>query len=155
VWTPIKQVLLTGCSSGGLAVVLHCDQLRAFFPAGTTTTVKCLSDGGLYLDACVWFNTFLPCHARSHMDHREKLLQKPMTDRLTCFALLLQRGHLRRPQPPILLRRHRGHAGDSSEPAAGLHRPSRRHLGAPPLLLSSPLLFHKFLSKQLLSLLKS
>ncbi|RCV25275.1 hypothetical protein SETIT_5G153700v2 [Setaria italica] len=45
------QVLLTGCSSGGLAVVLHCDQLRAFFPPGTTTTVKCLSDGGLYLDA--------------------------------------------------------------------------------------------------------
>jgi len=52
-------VLLTGCSSGGLAVILHCDQLRAFFPpaAGSRqTTVKCLSDGGLYLDACVWLN---------------------------------------------------------------------------------------------------
>ncbi|XP_025815005.1 pectin acetylesterase 3-like isoform X3 [Panicum hallii] len=48
------QVLLTGCSSGGLAVILHCDQLRAFFPpaaGGRQTTVKCLSDGGLYLDA--------------------------------------------------------------------------------------------------------
>ncbi|CAD6231549.1 unnamed protein product [Miscanthus lutarioriparius] len=44
------KVLLTGCSSGGLAVILHCDQLRAFFPSGTTV-VKCISDGGLYLDA--------------------------------------------------------------------------------------------------------
>jgi len=46
----MDQVLLTGCSSGGLAVILHCDQLRAFFPSGTTV-VKCISDGGLYLDA--------------------------------------------------------------------------------------------------------
>ncbi|CAO2162342.1 unnamed protein product [Urochloa humidicola] len=48
------QVLLTGCSSGGLTVILHCDQLRAFFPpagGGRQTTVKCLADGGLYLDA--------------------------------------------------------------------------------------------------------
>jgi len=48
------QVLLTGCSSGGLAVILHCDQLRAFYPPAAgdrQTTVKCLSDGGLYLDA--------------------------------------------------------------------------------------------------------
>ncbi|XP_008673018.1 carboxylic ester hydrolase isoform X1 [Zea mays] len=44
------QVLLAGCSSGGLAVILHCDQLRAFFPSGSTV-VKCISDGGLYLDA--------------------------------------------------------------------------------------------------------
>lgn len=48
----MDQVLLTGCSSGGLAVILHCDQLRAFFPSGTTV-VKCISDGGFYLDAYV------------------------------------------------------------------------------------------------------
>ncbi|XP_062208420.1 pectin acetylesterase 3-like [Phragmites australis] len=48
-----NQVLLTGCSSGGLAVILHCDQFRAFFPTrgGRGTAVKCLADGGLYLDA--------------------------------------------------------------------------------------------------------
>lgn len=55
------QVLLAGCSAGGLAVILHCDQFQAFFPrsnnaaaAGgttTTTTVKCLADAGLFLDA--------------------------------------------------------------------------------------------------------
>ncbi|KAG8045349.1 hypothetical protein GUJ93_ZPchr0008g12492 [Zizania palustris] len=45
-----KQVLLTGCSAGGLAAILHCDQLRALFPDGATT-VKCLADGGLFLDA--------------------------------------------------------------------------------------------------------
>lgn len=44
------QVLLTGCSAGGLAAILHCDQFSAFFP-GRTTTVKCLADAGLFLDA--------------------------------------------------------------------------------------------------------
>ncbi|TVU21120.1 hypothetical protein EJB05_30737 [Eragrostis curvula] len=46
-----NQVLLTGCSSGGLAVILHCDEFSAFFPPGRGTTVKCLADAGLYLDA--------------------------------------------------------------------------------------------------------
>ncbi|XP_062197856.1 pectin acetylesterase 3-like isoform X2 [Phragmites australis] len=50
------QVFLTGCSAGGLAAILHCDEFRAFFPpsraaAGRTTTVKCLADAGLFLDA--------------------------------------------------------------------------------------------------------
>ncbi|WVZ71349.1 hypothetical protein U9M48_019942 [Paspalum notatum var. saurae] len=58
------QALLTGCSAGGLAAILHCDQFRAFFSpqpptqdddsggAGTgTTVVKCLADAGLFLDA--------------------------------------------------------------------------------------------------------
>ncbi|KAL6627813.1 hypothetical protein ACP70R_031539 [Stipagrostis hirtigluma subsp. patula] len=44
------QLLLTGCSSGGLAVILHCDEFRAFFPS-RGATVKCLADAGLYLDA--------------------------------------------------------------------------------------------------------
>ncbi|TKW14200.1 hypothetical protein SEVIR_5G152600v4 [Setaria viridis] len=43
------KVLLTGCSAGGLAAILHCDEFRAFFPP--TTTVKCLADAGLFLDA--------------------------------------------------------------------------------------------------------
>lgn len=57
------QVLLAGCSAGGLAVILHCDQFQAFFPRSsnaaaargttTTTTVKCLADAGLFLDAYV------------------------------------------------------------------------------------------------------
>ncbi|KAL6621265.1 hypothetical protein ACP70R_033697 [Stipagrostis hirtigluma subsp. patula] len=47
---PVDQLLLTGCSSGGLAVILHCDEFRAFFPS-PGTTVKCLADAGLYLDA--------------------------------------------------------------------------------------------------------
>ncbi|KAM0847550.1 hypothetical protein ACQ4PT_054938 [Festuca glaucescens] len=47
------QVLLTGCSAGGLAAILHCDQFGAFF-AGRSTTVKCLADAGLFLDAYVF-----------------------------------------------------------------------------------------------------
>ncbi|KAJ4722693.1 Pectin acetylesterase [Melia azedarach] len=43
------QALLVGCSAGGLASILHCDEFRELFP--WTTRVKCLSDGGLFLDA--------------------------------------------------------------------------------------------------------
>lgn len=43
------QALLSGCSAGGLASILHCDEFRNLFP--TTTKVKCLSDAGMFLDA--------------------------------------------------------------------------------------------------------
>ena len=45
------QALLSGCSAGGLATILHCDEFRGFFPQ--TTKVKCLSDAGLFLDVYV------------------------------------------------------------------------------------------------------
>ncbi|WCJ26822.1 Pectinacetylesterase family protein [Euphorbia peplus] len=44
-----NQALLSGCSAGGLASILHCDEFRNFFPG--KTRVKCLSDAGLFLDA--------------------------------------------------------------------------------------------------------
>nr|DAD32911.1 TPA_asm: hypothetical protein HUJ06_011762 [Nelumbo nucifera] len=44
-----NQALLSGCSAGGLASILHCDEFRELFPR--TTKVKCLSDAGLFLDA--------------------------------------------------------------------------------------------------------
>lgn len=43
------QALLSGCSAGGLASILHCDEFRDLFP--TSTTVKCMSDAGMFLDA--------------------------------------------------------------------------------------------------------
>ncbi|KAH9787070.1 Pectin acetylesterase 6 [Citrus sinensis] len=43
------QALLSGCSAGGLASILHCDEFRDLFPK--TTKVKCLSDAGMFLDA--------------------------------------------------------------------------------------------------------
>ncbi|XP_023521075.1 pectin acetylesterase 10-like [Cucurbita pepo subsp. pepo] len=43
-----EQALLSGCSAGGLASILHCDEFRDLFPK--TTKVKCLSDAGLFLD---------------------------------------------------------------------------------------------------------
>ncbi|CAM0912391.1 unnamed protein product [Alopecurus aequalis] len=42
------QTLLAGCSSGGLATLLHCDDFSARFPH--TVPVKCLSDAGFFLD---------------------------------------------------------------------------------------------------------
>ncbi|KAJ0013994.1 hypothetical protein Pint_21868 [Pistacia integerrima] len=43
------QALLSGCSAGGLASILHCDEFRGFFPRNIR--VKCLSDAGLFLDS--------------------------------------------------------------------------------------------------------
>ncbi|KAH0933888.1 hypothetical protein HID58_011005 [Brassica napus] len=42
------QALLSGCSAGGLAAILRCDEFRDLFPG--STKVKCLSDAGLFLD---------------------------------------------------------------------------------------------------------
>ncbi|KAJ8511729.1 hypothetical protein OPV22_002163 [Ensete ventricosum] len=42
------KVLLSGCSAGGLATFLHCDDLTRFVPE--TATVKCISDAGFFLD---------------------------------------------------------------------------------------------------------
>ncbi|KAM0951276.1 putative pectinacetylesterase/NOTUM [Dioscorea sansibarensis] len=42
------QALLSGCSAGGLASMLHCDEFQALLPG---TKVKCLADAGLFLDA--------------------------------------------------------------------------------------------------------
>ncbi|KAJ8752452.1 hypothetical protein K2173_004088 [Erythroxylum novogranatense] len=42
------QALLSGCSAGGLASILHCDEFKGLFPR--MTKVKCLSDAGLFLD---------------------------------------------------------------------------------------------------------
>lgn len=44
-----QQALLSGCSAGGLAVILHCDNFRGLF--SSNTKVKCLSDAGMFLDA--------------------------------------------------------------------------------------------------------
>ncbi|KAL9268304.1 Pectin acetylesterase 12-like protein [Drosera capensis] len=44
-----NQALLSGCSAGGLASILHCDEFRGLFPK--STKVKCLADAGLFLDA--------------------------------------------------------------------------------------------------------
>ncbi|CAN0897463.1 Pectin acetylesterase 2 [Linum grandiflorum] len=44
-----NQALLSGCSAGGLAAILHCDEFRELLPR--TRRVKCLSDAGLFLDA--------------------------------------------------------------------------------------------------------
>ncbi|CAL5194900.1 unnamed protein product [Lathyrus oleraceus] len=44
-----KQALLSGCSAGGLATILHCDEFGSLFPK--STKVKCFSDAGFFLDA--------------------------------------------------------------------------------------------------------
>lgn len=39
-----KQALLSGCSAGGLATLIHCDDFRGLLPKDAT--VKCLADAG-------------------------------------------------------------------------------------------------------------
>ncbi|CAH8311350.1 unnamed protein product [Eruca vesicaria subsp. sativa] len=43
-----KQALLSGCSAGGLSSILRCDDFKSLFPL--STKVKCMSDGGFFLD---------------------------------------------------------------------------------------------------------
>ncbi|XP_024627184.1 pectin acetylesterase 5 [Medicago truncatula] len=43
-----KQALLSGCSAGGLATLIHCDNFRQLLPK--EATVKCLADAGFFLD---------------------------------------------------------------------------------------------------------
>ncbi|XP_038709102.1 pectin acetylesterase 9-like isoform X2 [Tripterygium wilfordii] len=43
-----RKALLSGCSAGGLATFLHCDNFARILPANTI--VKCLSDAGFFMD---------------------------------------------------------------------------------------------------------
>ncbi|GMP81142.1 hypothetical protein CsSME_00035951 [Camellia sinensis var. sinensis] len=43
-----KKALLSGCSAGGLASFLHCDNFTSYLPLNAS--VKCLSDAGFFLD---------------------------------------------------------------------------------------------------------
>lgn len=52
------QALLSGCSAGGLASILHCDEFRDLFPSATK--VKCLSDAGMFLDAYEPYIQYVP-----------------------------------------------------------------------------------------------
>ncbi|GER30275.1 pectinacetylesterase family protein [Striga asiatica] len=44
-----QNAVLSGCSSGGLTSILHCDNFSALFPPNTK--VKCFADAGFFLDA--------------------------------------------------------------------------------------------------------
>ncbi|OMO93716.1 Pectinacetylesterase [Corchorus olitorius] len=44
-----ENAVLSGCSAGGLASILHCDSFRALLPMGTK--VKCISDAGYFINA--------------------------------------------------------------------------------------------------------
>jgi len=43
-----RMALLSGCSAGGLATFLHCDDFAKSLP--NARIVKCLSDAGLFID---------------------------------------------------------------------------------------------------------
>ncbi|XP_022737900.1 pectin acetylesterase 8-like isoform X2 [Durio zibethinus] len=44
-----ENAVLSGCSAGGLASILHCDSFQALLTMGTK--VKCLSDAGYFINA--------------------------------------------------------------------------------------------------------
>ncbi|KAI3800174.1 hypothetical protein L1987_35484 [Smallanthus sonchifolius] len=44
-----NKALLSGCSAGGLASYLHCNNFSSYLP--DTTAVKCLGDAGFFLDS--------------------------------------------------------------------------------------------------------
>ncbi|XP_009797415.1 pectin acetylesterase 8-like [Nicotiana sylvestris] len=44
----VENAILSGCSAGGLASILHCDNFRALLPK--TARVKCFSDAGYFVN---------------------------------------------------------------------------------------------------------
>nr|DAD24956.1 TPA_asm: hypothetical protein HUJ06_026420 [Nelumbo nucifera] len=44
-----QNALLSGCSAGGLSVILHCDKFRELLPQ--STKVKCMADAGFFINA--------------------------------------------------------------------------------------------------------
>lgn len=44
-----QQALLTGCSAGGLATFIHCDEFHDLLP--TNAKVKCMPDAGFFMDS--------------------------------------------------------------------------------------------------------
>jgi hypothetical protein len=47
----LLQAILTGCSAGGLATFIHCDDFRNLLPK--SAKVKCMPDAGFFMDAYV------------------------------------------------------------------------------------------------------
>lgn len=43
-----KNAIISGCSAGGLASILHCDEFRSLLP--TSAKVKCLADAGYFIN---------------------------------------------------------------------------------------------------------
>ncbi|KAK1430792.1 hypothetical protein QVD17_13805 [Tagetes erecta] len=50
-----QNALLSGCSAGGLASILHCDKFHAYF--SPSTRVKCVSDAGFFPHVMPHINT--------------------------------------------------------------------------------------------------
>ncbi|XP_057803745.1 pectin acetylesterase 8-like, partial [Salvia miltiorrhiza] len=44
-----ENALLTGCSAGGLATILHCDEFKSLLP--NAKRVKCVADSGFFIRA--------------------------------------------------------------------------------------------------------
>ncbi|CAL0311734.1 unnamed protein product [Lupinus luteus] len=44
-----RNAIISGCSAGGLASIIHCDRFRSFLPEGAK--VKCISDAGYFINA--------------------------------------------------------------------------------------------------------
>ena len=46
-----KQVVLSGCSAGGMACFLHCDYVSAWFArVNSSIDVRCICDAGAFID---------------------------------------------------------------------------------------------------------
>jgi len=86
-----KQTLLTGCSAGSLAALLHCDNFRGRLPQ--EVPVKCLSDAGFFIDVkdlsgerSIW--SFFNGVVHLHVSFREILLTGCMTKLHICSLVV-------------------------------------------------------------------
>lgn len=99
-----KQALLSGCSAGGLATLIHCDDFRELLPKDAT--VKCLADAGFFLDEKdILGNNTMGSFYRdvTQLQGIVKSLQKNCITRMDPYKCLFPQEIIKETRTPIFL----------------------------------------------------
>ncbi|XP_050214157.1 LOW QUALITY PROTEIN: pectin acetylesterase 5-like [Mercurialis annua] len=99
-----KQALLSGCSAGGLATLIHCDDFREHLPKDAT--VKCLADAGFFLDEKDILGNYTMrsfYHNVMELQGVEKSLHKSCIARTDSFKCLFPQEIIKDIKTPVFL----------------------------------------------------
>ncbi|KAF2303129.1 hypothetical protein GH714_014036 [Hevea brasiliensis] len=99
-----NQALLSGCSAGGLATLIHCDNFRDLMPKDAT--VKCLADAGFFLDEKDILGNYTMrsfYHNVVHLQGVSKSLPKDCTSRMDSSKCLFPREIIKGIRTPLFL----------------------------------------------------
>ncbi|MCL7035946.1 hypothetical protein MKW94_014179, partial [Papaver nudicaule] len=97
-----RQALLSGCSAGGLATLIHCDDFQEMLPK--EVNVKCLSDAGFFLDEKdVYGERTMRAfyHAVSNLQGVTKSLQKDCISKMESSECLFPQNFVKYIKTPV------------------------------------------------------